>query len=471
MAILNKTDLYTMANAKATTDSNYVVEQKFIYYPLKDYKSNTYKLASAYVMHHTDAENAKEHTTVIAHTGNNEYYLWCGDRYLTGGIDNEEAEERMVFCTNELPEENKEFIISQMRLQYAALTANTGCNNKRFLSNLEHAMEDGKSVKEICESNTLIVCKHIQNMFAQMDDNVTKTLEKMYKEAHKVNKNAKSDSAINDALDNFGFQGEAVFIAGPGGHGKTRAVKDYAEKNELNFVELQGHGQIEAIDMYGYDKKFGDQMVWFDGPISQAARAAANGVKTLLFIDEFVNIPMRETAGLKASFEPYKGHYYFQTSRITSIEDGIAVMEEIKVPVANLQIVAAANIGAGYASEDIDKALKQRFMILYYEAEDAKVRSVLLDICKNKGYNIKLVDKLMNFKKLMEMKVAEGLIDEAPVMRHLTRKFLELMKDEDDLEYVATTQMLQFVEFDVDGKPVAEQVEAVKEIIDATLVG
>ena len=221
--------------------------------------------------------------------------------------------------------------------------------------------------------------------------------------------------------------------------------------------------------MYGYDKKHGDLHVWFDGPISQAARAAASGTKTLLFIDEFVNIPMRETAGLKAAFEPYKGHYYFQTSRVESVKDGIAVMEEIKVPVENLQIVAAANIGSGYASEDMDKALKQRFMVLHYEAENAKVKSVLTSICEEKGFPLVIVDKLMKFKEMMELKVEEGEIEEAPTMRHLSRKFLGLMKEPDDLEMVANTQILQFVEFDVDGKPVREQVEMIEEIIEMTL--
>ncbi len=472
MATLTKKQITTLAGNQSTISTEYIVESQYINYPLHDFESSTDKFATAFVMQHSNAADAREHTTVIAYAGDDQFYVWCGDKLLSGDITVDEAQERIKAVLSQIPEANKETIEASLNKTFDALEKNSGCNNSRLSSNMNRALSEGKSMEEISNGSATIVCKHIQNMFAQMQDieDVAKQLEKMYKEAFKVSKRTKSDSAINDALENLGFQGEALFIAGPGGHGKTHTVKSYATAKGLNFVELQGHGQIEAIDMYGYDKKFGEQMVWFDGPISQAARSAASGVKTMLFVDEFVNIPMRETAGLKAAFEPYKGHYYFQTSRIASVIDGIATMEEIKVPIENLQIVVAANIGSGYASEDIDKALKQRFLVLYYEAEDKKVRKVLEDICREKSFSLSLVEKLMKFKKLMELKVEEGVILEAPTMRHLSRKFLGLMKTEDDLEMVATTQILQFVEFDIDGKPVKEQVEMVEEIIEATLL-
>ena len=470
MATLTKKQLITLANRTATTASEYKVTNTFIHYPYADYATGENIYSSAFVMQHSNASDAKEHTTIIAYTGDNKFTVWCGDKFLTGNVDEVEAKERIEASLEGIPEDNRETIFDSMFNNWNRFGINSGCNNSRLASNLKRGLNAGKEIEEIISSSSSVSCKHIMNMYAQADiEDVVKTLEKIYKEAHKVSKIKKSDSAINDALENFGFQGEALFIAGPGGHGKTHTVKSYAESKNLNFVELQGHGQIEAIDMYGYDKKHGDLHVWFDGPISQAARAAASGTKTLLFIDEFVNIPMRETAGLKAAFEPYKGHYYFQTSRVESVKDGIAVMEEIKVPVENLQIVAAANIGSGYASEDMDKALKQRFMVLHYEAENAKVKSVLTSICEEKGFPLVIVDKLMKFKEMMELKVEEGEIEEAPTMRHLSRKFLGLMKEADDLEMVANTQILQFVEFDVDGKPVREQVEMIEEIIEMTL--
>jgi MoxR-like ATPase len=471
MAQLTKNQLKVLVNTQARTDRDYSVSSKTISIPFADFNTGETTFAMAYVMHHNNAADSKEHTTVIAHRGNDEWFVWCGDKYLTGLVAQDDVEDSIEAAVSSLPEANREVYKGDLRAVYATFEENSGCNNSRLASNLSRALDSGKDIEDITRGSSSLTCKHIQNMFAQMGDidEITKEIEKAYKTAFKVSKNAKSDSAIADALDNFGFQGEALFIAGPGGHGKTHTVKAHAENKGFNFVELQGHGQIEAIDMYGYDKKHGDLHVWFDGPISQAARSAASGVKTMLFIDEFVNIPMRETAGLKAAFEPYKGHYYFQTSRIASVTDGIAVMEEIKVPVANLQIVAAANIGSGYASEDMDKALKQRFMILHYEAEDAKVRKVLTSVCKEKSFPLVLVDKLMKFKSMMELKVEEGLVPEAPTMRHLSRKFLGLMKEADDLEMVAMTQILQFVEFDVDGKPVAEQVEMIEEIIEMTL--
>ncbi len=470
MATLTKTQLTTLSNQTAQTASEFNVTNKYIHYPYLDDETKVATYSSAFVMQHSNGSDAKEHTTIIAFTGDDKFTVWCGDKFLTGCLTEFAAHERIEEVLEILPEENRESLWDEMNINRKMFAENSGCNNSRLATNLKRGLDDGKEIEEILSSSSAVSCKHIMNMFAHADiEEVTKTLEKMYKDVHKVSKVKKSDSQISDALDNFGFQGEAVFIAGPGGHGKTHTVKSHAEDKGFHFVELQGHGQIEAIDMYGYDKKHGDNHVWFDGPISQAARSAASGVKTMLFIDEFVNIPMRETAGLKAAFEPYKGHYYFQTSRIASVTDGIAVMEEIKVPVENLQIVAAANIGSGYASEDMDKALKQRFMILHYEAEDAKVKAVLTSICKEKGFPLVLVEKLMKFKSMMELKVEEGEIAEAPTMRHLSRKFLGLMKEADDLEMVAMTQILQFVEFDVDGRPVREQVEMIEEIIEMTL--
>jgi MoxR-like ATPase len=285
----------------------------------------------------------------------------------------------------------------------------------------------------------------------------------------KVAKVSKTDNQIVDMLNNYGFQGESLLIVGPGGHGKTHSVKDYAIKNELTFVDAQGHSEMDALELFGFDKMYGDQMVWFDGPVSEAALLASKGNKTILFIDEFTNIPLKEAASLKACFEPYNGYYYFHTGKINEIIDGRAKKEIIKVPVENLQIVAAANMGSGYATEEIDKALKQRFLIAYYEASDLKIEKVLKSICAKKGFSLELVSKLMKFKSATEESAKQGLISEPAVLRHLSRKILGLMKSEDELEDVALTQVNQWIDFDVDGKPVEQQLEIIEDIISATL--
>ncbi len=465
MVKLNKENMAALVNTQASV-ADYEITKEYSYYPLQ--VEDKVFLAAAMLMQH--GKGSENHTTVLATTGKDEWYTFCGDDISEGSIELDKLNSMIVDVTAALHPHNEEMVKNHIEALYDSRSKSDSCPNLRFASNFKAKLSRGDSIDDIARGGN-IFCEHIRNMFAQMSDfeDEAAKLSKMLKEAKKVSKRAKTDSQIADALENYGYQGEALFIAGPGGHGKTHTVKSYAEDHGLEFVELQGHGQIEAIDMYGYDKKVGDTMVWFDGPVSQAARKAASGIKTLLFIDEFVNIPMRETAGLKAAFEPYKGYYYFQTSRVASVEDGIAIMEEIKVPVENLQIVAAANIGSGYASEDVDKALKQRFMFLYYEAEEAKIRKVLTSICDEKGFSRSLVDKLIQFKNLLEIRVQDGELEEAPTMRHLSRKFLGLMKDEDDLEDVAMSQILQFVEFDVDGKPVAEQVEIVEEAIEATL--
>ncbi len=470
MANLTKNQLTTLAANQANILKGYTVENFISAYPFIDKETNDKKLATAFIMHHSNPSESKEHTTVIAFDGDN-YSVWCSDDMLEGKTTSREHEDLVSEVLATVPVDNQYMVEDRLKDLWNGHDNNSGCNNKLIASNLTRALKAGEDMETISKGSSAIVCKHIKNMFAQMPEmeTVTRNLEKLHKSIFKVSRMKKTGSEINDTLENYGFEGEAVMILGPGGHGKTFGINKYVETNGLNFVTLHGHGEIEAIDMFGYDKKYKDQFVWFDGPVSQAARAAASGIKTVLFIDEILNIPMRETAGLKASFEPYEGHYYFQTSRITSVTDGIATMETIKVPVENLQIVAAGNIGAGYASESVEKAFKQRFILLHYTATDSQVREVLTSICKEKGFKSSLVEKLMSFKSLMEQKVQEGLIEETPTMRHLSRKFLGLMKDESELEEIALVQLLQFVEFDVDGSPVAEQVEMIEEIIDTTL--
>jgi len=464
-------EMKALISNQAQVAAAYEVSSDMGLVPLLNNETDKYELSAVLYMGHKTQE--KTHITYLSTTGKDKWYIGCSNNaFLEGTLVEEEMKLQIADVICNIPDTNKEEVIEILQSSFGMFKKPNPCAiNKRLMSNIKSKQNKGDSIEDISRSGS-VFCEHVKNMFSQMDnfDEVSKNLYKMLKEAKSASSMKRSDSAIEDALDNFGFQGEAAFIAGPGGHGKTHTVKGYAEKHDLAFIELQGHGQIEAIDMYGYDKKVGDQLVWFDGPISQAARLAASGTKTLLFIDEFVNIPMRETAGLKASFEPYKGFYYFQTSRVASVIDGIATMEEIKVPVENLQIVAAANIGSGYASEEVDKALKQRFMFLHYEATNNKIKKVLTSICKEKGFSLSLVEQLMSFKTLMELKVKEGELEEAPTMRHLSRKFLGLMKSEDELEEVAKAQILQFVEFDVDGRPVEEQVEIVEEIIEATLV-
>lgn len=458
---LTKNETIEIINNNSKSDRAISIQSyKYQCIPFYNETISSYEVASVCSSHQT--EDSKINTSSIVCLGTDKYFLECGNDFLTGTLTNkadliEEALKRVV-------PENQDELRRQMEESWNSYATNTGCTNNRLQSNLQKLINSGDVANQPGE----VVCKHIKNMFADMPTDVADELEKMRKSYLKKMRKT-FDNSILGTLEQYSFQGESILVVGPGGDGKTFTVKDFAIGQGFKFVELQAHPSMEAIDMFGFEKKTGDNFVWLDGKVTQAARMASQGHETVLFIDEFTNLPMGEAAGLKASFEPYKGHYYFQTGRIVDIEDGIGVIETIKVPVDKLQIICAANIGDGYASEEIDKALKQRFIVLYYEATRRTVEKVLTSICNEKGFNTSLVQNLLNFQEEMRAEVLRGDLPEQPRLRHLSRKLLGLMKSEDELEDVALMQINQFVEFDCDGKPVQEQVEAVEILIEKHL--
>lgn len=434
-------------------------------YSFDDKETGNICLAAVYTQVHMKKEDPDHtHCTCISYDPEHGFMVWCGDRLLDGQLSAEELDERMDKTFEDLPEGVRAALEPQIRDAALAGSKSAACSNHFHKKNLDKWLL-GDKMRE----GAKIACPHVSNMFALTEDmeKVAKQLVKNYNNYKKVAAKSLTGDPIVDALTVYGFRGESFFIAGPGGHGKTHTVKSYALENDFNFVEVQGHAQIEALDLYGYVSVDDEgNKGWLDGPISQAARKAAKGEKTVLFIDEFLNIPMRETAGMKAPFEPYKGHYYINTGRNVRGDEGLLVQEQLKVPVENLLICAAANIGSGYASESFEKALKQRFQILYYEAPLTKVKTVLLSIAKEKGFTSAVVDKLMAFHQAMGEYLDRGAISDTTSLRHLSRKILELCEQEEDLPKVAVAQALQFVDFDDDGKPIAEELEMVLEAIE-----
>ncbi len=431
-------------------------------------KSSTEKVVAS-VVFQTITAGDKTHTAGIAHLGDHGFTYFCGDPALCGVLNEVAMEFDAAGAVAMATPEVKELAIKEMMSSYGVAPQNDGCTNPMYMTNLLSKMRAGESITSI---SATVACPHVKHFFGLLEDPEAelKKLKKIRKDLLAGKKAVVPDSPIAFTLESFGFQGEAVLVTGPGGDGKTHAINEFAEANGLEMVSVQGHGQIEAIDMYGYVSVDDEgNKGWLDGPVSQAARKASKGIKTLLFIDEFLNIPMREAAGLKAAFEPYKGHYFFKTGRNVRGEDGLLVQETLKVPVENLQIVAAANIGDGYASEEIDKALKQRFMILNYEAPEAKIKAVLEGICREKGFSLGLVSKLLSFRDAIRNAKEAGEPIGAASLRHLSRKFLGLMKEEHELEEIAKAQMLQFVGFDYEGRPIEEQVELYEEIVEKTL--
>jgi len=329
-----------------------------------------------------------------------------------------------------------------------------------------------------------VLCSHIKNMLSVLPNDILDELEQIiddivapneYHEdiakvdniVYKYTKPIKKEkNTLLSQLNNYSFKGESIMVLGHAGYGKTYSVKEFAEQNNYIFCELQGHQQIETIDMFGYLMEApSKQKVWFDGPVSKAARLASDGNKVVLFIDEFLNIPMRETAGLKAALEPYKGHYYFQTNRMINYDDGIGESEIIKVPIKNLQIIVASNVGNGYLVEELDKALIQRFLIINHTVDIKHIQSILDKQCADKSFDSSISMKLVSFYKSMKKHYEKDMIKSYPSLRHLSRKLLDLIEDEDMLFDITKAQKFQWIDYDSDGNPDSIQ----ESIVDATI--
>jgi len=61
------------------------------------------------------------------------------------------------------------------------------------------------------------------------------------------------------------------------------------------------------------------------------------------------------------------------------------------------------------------------------------------------------------------------ILRKKPSLRTLSRKILSLASSEEKIPYMAKLQALQFVDIDVDGQPIEEQLEAVEDVIESTL--
>ena len=93
----------------------------------------------------------------------------------------------------------------------------------------------------------------------------------------------------------------------------------------------------------------------------------------------------------------------------------------------------------------------------------------LIDILKNKaeekGFHFTLAQKAgLFFEKMTDAK-EQGLVAEAPTLRTLSRAF-DLAEQEEDVKDYILDQKLLWIDRDVYGKPVQEQIELVERIVN-----
>lgn len=366
----------------------------------------------------------------------------------------------------------------------------------------------GNSLKPISANGTIYeVCKHIIGVCDTFKDNISYITDDMLSEAGVIEKPAKKEEEPFKELKKFAFK-IPVLIEGDRGSGKTYEAFAFAKSLGIEPSFVGGHAGIESIDLLGclvpyagqeskvedtsvsaadffsgdYQMKISstnsNRLVWKDGPIAEAFRKAQNGKKSILIIDEFLRIPQRELNILLTALTPMGGEYdekeqmivgakyYLRTGRILEVIDGVAREEVLSCDTRNLFILVTTNVGGQYAVDSIDPALAERFIVVRKDTEFDTLVSILKEKAREKSFNETLAEKAGLFLNRMTDAKEQGLIAEVPTLRTLSRAF-DLAETEEEVKEYILTQKLLWVDRDVYGKPVKEQTEVIKNLLES----
>lgn len=194
-----------------------------------------------------------------------------------------------------------------------------------------------------------------------------------------------------------------VLLEGLPGTSKTYSTHELAKTGGFHAYKMvQGHAGVESADMLGQMVLTTDgTMIWVDGPVTAAFRAAAKGQKALLFIDEIGRIPRRERGMLLTALSPHDGNYFLRTGRPINMDKdaGVAEMETLVAPVANLSVVAATNSGSNYADVEMDDdAGKERFHIVHLEYDEKRLKKMIESRLAERGWPAALADDFLDLQ-------------------------------------------------------------------------
>lgn len=257
---------------------------------------------------------------------------------------------------------------------------------------------------------------------------------------------------LDEFLTRYFFK-KHLLIQGEKGGGKTYAVDKKIVDEGMDSELIIGHEGIEAIDLLGYYVKTetGD-LVWLDGALTKAFRKAVDG-KVVLFIDEMLRIPSRELNILVGSLTPSSTETYrLRTNRVINIKEGIGETELIEIPMHNLWSIGTTNVGAGYAVDDIDDALADRFRVVNKLTSNAELESILSNNASKNGISESVVPKLVAFYTQMRDLVVSGELEKYVNTRHLS-EVIQLASDDSEIKMYMMDLIPTWTSTDTNGQP------------------